>query len=121
MLAADAPDSTTPGARSFRRSYVDRGQWTLVKDLPRSEFTGYNELATATKIVAIRSAGEQADVAGDVPALTVVETHATSKDGTPLHLFVLSGSGTPDAPRPEGSGSQRAAGQRKRGRVPARS
>ena len=33
---------------------------------------------------------EQADVAGDVPAVTVVETHATSADGTPVHLFVLS-------------------------------
>ena len=30
----------------------------------------------------------------------VVETHATSADGTPVHLFVLSGAGTPDAPRP---------------------
>ena len=46
------------------------------------------------------SSWEQAAVAGDVPELTVVETHATSEDGTPVHLFVLSGSGTPDTPRP---------------------
>ncbi len=43
---------------------------------------------------------ERAPVAGDVPEVTVVETHATSADGTPVHLFVLSGSGTPDTPRP---------------------
>jgi prolyl oligopeptidase len=42
---------------------------------------------------------EQAAVAGDVPEMTVVETHATSKDGTPVHVFVLSGSGAPDQPR----------------------
>ncbi|SDE86950.1 prolyl oligopeptidase Serine peptidase. MEROPS family S09A [Blastococcus fimeti] len=43
---------------------------------------------------------ERAAVAGAVPELTVVETHATSADGTPVHLFVLSQTGTPDAPRP---------------------
>ncbi|MGY1827652.1 prolyl oligopeptidase family serine peptidase [Blastococcus sp. SYSU DS0541] len=43
---------------------------------------------------------ESADVAGDVPQLTVVETHARSQDGTPVHLFVLSGTGAPDRPRP---------------------
>ena len=31
---------------------------------------------------------EQAEVAGEVPDLAVVETHATSADGTPVHLFV---------------------------------
>jgi prolyl oligopeptidase len=43
---------------------------------------------------------ERAPVAGDVPAVTVVETSATSKDGTPVHVFVLSASGRPDVPRP---------------------
>jgi prolyl oligopeptidase len=43
---------------------------------------------------------ERAPVAGEVPPVTVVETHATSQDGTPVHLFVLSGSGSPDVPRP---------------------
>jgi prolyl oligopeptidase len=43
---------------------------------------------------------EEAAVAGDVPELTVVETHATSADGTPVHLFVLSGCDRPDGPRP---------------------
>ncbi|MGY1631280.1 prolyl oligopeptidase family protein [Geodermatophilus sp. SYSU D01186] len=43
---------------------------------------------------------EQAPVAGEVPQVRVVETHATSADGTPVHLFVLSGSGAPDTPRP---------------------
>jgi prolyl oligopeptidase len=43
---------------------------------------------------------EQAPVSGEVPAVRVVETHATSADGTPVHLFVLSPTGTPDTPRP---------------------
>ncbi|MCZ2824487.1 MULTISPECIES: prolyl oligopeptidase family serine peptidase [unclassified Modestobacter] len=43
---------------------------------------------------------EQAPVAGSVPDVQVVEAHATSSDGTPVHLFVLSATGTPDTPRP---------------------
>jgi prolyl oligopeptidase len=43
---------------------------------------------------------ERAPVAGEVPEVRVVETHATSADGTPVHLFVLSGTGGPDRPRP---------------------
>ncbi|WP_336028768.1 prolyl oligopeptidase family serine peptidase [Geodermatophilus sp. FMUSA9-8] len=43
---------------------------------------------------------ERAPVAGEVPEVTVVETHATSRDGTPVHLFVLSATETPDTPRP---------------------
>ncbi|WP_138733027.1 prolyl oligopeptidase family serine peptidase [Modestobacter excelsi] len=43
---------------------------------------------------------EQAPVAGPVPDVRVVETHATSADGTPVHLFVLSQTGTPETPRP---------------------
>ena len=42
------------------------------------------------------SSWEQADVAGAVPDVRVLETHATSADGTPVHLFVLSGTGRPD-------------------------
>jgi prolyl oligopeptidase len=43
---------------------------------------------------------EQAPVAGAVPDVRVVETHATSADGTPVHLFVLSATGAPGTPRP---------------------
>jgi prolyl oligopeptidase len=43
---------------------------------------------------------ERAPVAGQVPAVTVTETHATSRDGTPVHLFVLAQAGSPDQPRP---------------------
>jgi prolyl oligopeptidase len=43
---------------------------------------------------------ERAPVAGEVPAVTVTETHATSRDGTPVHVFVLSAGGAPDRPRP---------------------
>ena len=72
-----------------------------------SAWVGYTDYATPPSVLRWDAASpsaltswEQAAVAGDVPALTVVETHATSKDGTPVHLFVLSGSGTPDTPRP---------------------
>ena len=70
-------------------------------------WVGYTDYATPPSVLRWDSTApgeltgwEQAPVAGEVPALTVVETHATSKDGTPVHLFVLSGTGTPDRPRP---------------------
>ncbi|GAB3348611.1 prolyl oligopeptidase family serine peptidase [Modestobacter lapidis] len=43
---------------------------------------------------------ERAPVAGDVPAVQVVETHATSADGTPVHLFVISAPSSPAHPAP---------------------
>ncbi|MGY2128333.1 prolyl oligopeptidase family serine peptidase [Blastococcus sp. SYSU DS0617] len=68
---------------------------------------GYTDYATPPSVLrweagtgAALQDWERAGVAGAVPELTVVETHATSADGTPVHLFVLSGTGTPDAPRP---------------------
>jgi prolyl oligopeptidase len=70
-------------------------------------WVGYTDYATPPSVLrwdagapTVLQSWEQADVAGEVPELTVVETHATSADGTPVHLFVLSGSGTPDEPRP---------------------
>jgi prolyl oligopeptidase len=70
-------------------------------------WVGYTDYATPPSVLRWDAAAptalenwEQADVAGDVPDVTVVETHATSKDGTPVHMFVLSGSGSPDQPRP---------------------
>jgi prolyl oligopeptidase len=69
-------------------------------------WVGYTDYATPPSVLrwdagsptALES-WEQAAVAGAVPELTVVETHATSLDGTPVHMFVLSGTGTPDTPR----------------------
>jgi prolyl oligopeptidase len=70
-------------------------------------WVGYTDYATPPSVLrwdagtpAALENWEQAAVAGDVPALTVVETHATSADGTPIHMFVLAGTGTPDTPRP---------------------
>ena len=70
-------------------------------------WVGYTDYATPPSVSvwtaedpAALADWERADVAGEVPPLTVVETHATSADGTPVHLFVLSGTGTPDRPRP---------------------
>jgi prolyl oligopeptidase len=72
-----------------------------------SAWVGYTDYATPPSVLRWDAATpttladwEQADVAGEVPDLTVVETHATSTDGTPVHLFVLSGTGGPDVPRP---------------------
>jgi prolyl oligopeptidase len=70
-------------------------------------WVGYTDYATPPSVSvwtaedpAVLADWERADVAGEVPPVTVVETHATSADGTPVHLFVLSGTGTPDRPRP---------------------
>jgi len=38
-------------------------QWALAKDIPKSAFTGYGELVTQTKVVALRRGGSSADVA----------------------------------------------------------
>ena len=38
-------------------------QWAAAKDLPRSEFTGYRELSTKTKVVALRVAGRPTEQA----------------------------------------------------------
>ncbi|MCW2579655.1 MAG: Prolyl oligopeptidase [Blastococcus sp.] len=72
-----------------------------------SAWVGYTDYSTPPSVLrwdasspGTLASWEQAAVAGDVPEMTVVETHATSADGTPVHLFVLSGSGSPDAPRP---------------------
>jgi prolyl oligopeptidase len=45
---------------------------------------------------------EQAPVAGAVPAVQVQEEHATSADGTPVHLFVLSATSSTTRPGPDG-------------------
>ena len=70
-------------------------------------WVGYTDYATPPSVLrwdadrpTMLQSWEQADVAGDVPALSVVETHATSADGTAVHMFVLSAAGAPDAPRP---------------------
>jgi prolyl oligopeptidase len=73
----------------------------------RTAWVGYTDYATPPSVLrwdaatpAVLTSWERAPVAGEVPAVQVVETHATSADGTPVHLFVLSGAGTPDTPRP---------------------
>ena len=70
-------------------------------------WVGYTDYATPPSVLRWDAGSptalmtwEQAAVAGEVPELTVVETHATSADGTPVHLFVVSGDGAPDTPRP---------------------
>jgi alanyl-tRNA synthetase len=45
--------------------------WALAKDLPKSEFTGYRELTTASKVVALRKDDKPVDVAGEGAAVEV--------------------------------------------------
>src|SRR2546428_4815254 len=40
-------------------------RWTLTKDIPKSEFTGYTELTAATTVLAIRKEGTLAEVAAE--------------------------------------------------------
>jgi prolyl oligopeptidase len=70
-------------------------------------WVGYTDFSTPPSVLrwdagspATLAGWERAEVAGEVPDVKVVETHATSKDGTLVHLFVLSRSGRPDRPRP---------------------
>ncbi|MGY1609748.1 prolyl oligopeptidase family serine peptidase [Geodermatophilus sp. SYSU D00700] len=70
-------------------------------------WVGYTDFSTPPSVLRWDAAAadtlapdERAPVAGEVPEVTVVETHATSADGTPVHLFVISRTGTPDTPRP---------------------
>jgi alanyl-tRNA synthetase len=46
-----------------RSRRVIPNRWALAKDLPRSEFTGYHELTTETKVLAIRREGQVVEVA----------------------------------------------------------
>ena len=50
------------GQRERSRGAIAQ-QWVAVKDLPKSEFTGYNELETETTLSALRKAGKPADLA----------------------------------------------------------
>ncbi|HLN05825.1 MAG TPA: alanine--tRNA ligase, partial [Acidimicrobiales bacterium] len=47
--------------------------WTVAKDLPKSQFTGYSELVTESPVVAIRVAGSPVEVA---------------TEGEPVELFI---------------------------------
>src|SRR4051812_39043733 len=113
--AVDATDrlSVWAGDGSGRLADVDglgAGSVSGVSSSPEggtAAWVGYTDYATPPSVLrwdastpTALTGWEQADVAGEVPELTVVETHATSKDGTPVHLFVLSGTGRPDRPRP---------------------
>jgi prolyl oligopeptidase len=113
--AVDATDrlSVWAGDGSGRLADVDglgAGSISGVSSPPEvgsTAWVGYTDYATPPSVLrwdagapTVLASWEQADVAGEVPELTVVETHATSADGTPVHLFVLSGRGTPDESRP---------------------
>jgi prolyl oligopeptidase len=70
-------------------------------------WVGYTDHSTPPSVLrwdatapAVLTSWERAPVAGALPEVRVVETHATSADGTPIHLFVLSQVGAPDRPRP---------------------
>ena len=45
--------------------------WALAEDLPKSEFTGYRELTTESKLTALRKDGSPAEVAGEGDSVEV--------------------------------------------------
>src|SRR3954454_22713119 len=118
VLAAHAVDATNrlsvwDGNGSGRLAEVSglgTGSISGISSPPEgggSAWVGYTDYATPPSVLRWGSDAptpliewQSAAVAGEVPALTVVETHATSPDGTPVHMFVLSGTGAPDRPRP---------------------
>jgi prolyl oligopeptidase len=120
VLAVHAVDATDrlslwsgPDGAPRRMAEVERpgaGSISGVSAPPEGGSTawvGYTDYATPPSVWSWDAAApsvlqewERAAVAGEVPPVTVVETHATSADGTPVHLFVLSATGTPDRPRP---------------------
>ena len=117
MHAVDATDrlSLWAGGRLGRLADVDRPRAPAaspgVSAPPEggtSAWVGYTDYATPPSVLrwdagaptALTELGAGRRRRARCPALTVVETHATSADGTPVHLFVLSGTGAPDVPRP---------------------
>ena len=56
--------------RARSRRGTPRG-WALAKDLPKSEFTGYRELTTESKVVALRKDDKPAEVATEGDAVEV--------------------------------------------------
>jgi len=118
VLAVHAVDATDrlslwAGDGSGRLADVDAlrpGSVSGVSAPPEGGTTawvGFTDYATPPSVLRWNAAEptaltsfEQAPVAGAVPDVQVQETHATSADGTPVHLFVLSSTGAPDTPRP---------------------
>jgi alanyl-tRNA synthetase len=58
-------------------------QWVAVKDLPKSEFTGYKELATESNVTALRMDGKPAEVAveGDLVEVFVQRSPFYAESG----------------------------------------
>jgi prolyl oligopeptidase len=104
------PDSSTHPGRLAEVTVLPPGSVTGVSSPPEggtAAWIGYTDYATPPSVLrwdaadpAALAEHERAPVAGAVPELTVVEEHATSRDGTPVHLFVLSRAGWADTPRP---------------------
>src|SRR5437879_5504049 len=71
LAAARGLEVDEDGFRAEMAAQRDRSRratphrWAVTKDIPRSEFTGYTELTTATKVLAIRKAGDLAQAAAE--------------------------------------------------------
>src|SRR2546427_4769396 len=71
LAAARELEVDEDGFRTEMTAQRDRSRratphrWALNKDIPRSEFTGYTELTTETKVLAIRKAGDLAEAAAE--------------------------------------------------------
>ncbi len=117
VLAVHAVDATdrlslwaADGSGRLADVAVPPGSITGVSSPPEggtSVWVGYTDHATPPSVLhwdatdpGTLTSWEQAPVAGAVPDVVVTETHATSPDGTPVHLFVVALEGAPSQPRP---------------------
>src|SRR5206468_5911434 len=65
-LAVDeAAFKTEMAAQRERSRRAVPHQWAVAKGIPHSEFTGYHELTTETRVVGIRRAGEEVESASE--------------------------------------------------------
>ena len=74
--------SEMAGQRERSRHAVTHG-WALAKDIPKSEFTGYQELTSETRVAGIRRSGEGVDsaVEGDVVDVFLERTPFYAESG----------------------------------------
>ncbi len=62
---------TEMAAQRERSRHAIPNRWALAKDMPKSEFSGYRELETHTRITGIRKAGEYDQSAGEGDSVEV--------------------------------------------------
>jgi len=69
---------TAMAAQRERSRGAIKQMWTSVENLPRSEFTGYRELSTDSKIAALRKDGKPVESATEGDAVEVFTSHGVA-------------------------------------------